>query len=81
MAKEMVAMKWTREKPTVPGWYWYREPRRVGTDEDPQWLDPECVRVRINPGGAFAGFQGSDSEDFVADCHGEWAGPLSPPEE
>lgn len=42
---ERAGLRWSDEKPTVPGWYWYREspihPGHIGTFADkygPRWL-------------------------------------------
>jgi hypothetical protein len=65
-------MTWTTEKPTVPGWYWWRRPygkREIQT----------IIRVKeykFQPGIVFI-YSGRRIED----CRGEWAGPLEPPEE
>lgn len=74
-------MKWTKEKPTAPGWYWYREPWRLGPDEEQQVSvrnvyvarDGELYVASEDPEG--------DADTLVATNDGEWAGPLSPPEE
>ena len=67
-------MNWTTNKPTVPGWYWYRERH---TDR------PLILDVQQLPGGklAFLANLNRLGEDYVyiEDLNGEWAGPLSPP--
>lgn len=65
-------MKWTTEKPTAPGWYWYRS------------IVCEVTRytrvVEVFPNGKV-----SDGSlfpmDHVDKFNGEWAGPIPEPEE
>lgn len=67
---------WTTEKPTEPGWYWFR----FGPIDKPVMF---WISVR-------AGIQGGElwvrhalpliSEKPVSDYDGQWAGPLEPPE-
>lgn len=65
--------KWTTEKPTSPGWYWYRK-------------DPPAAPTLIYCGAAwdhlvdFAGL--AEPVTFMTDhlMEGEWAGPLESPE-
>lgn len=60
---------WTKEPPTVPGWYWYRP-----QPGNPAWL----VELWQNAKGLM--YAEADRE-FTPVCsmHGEWAGPLEPP--
>lgn len=58
-------MKWTSEKPSVPGWYWWRD---------------NIVRVvyigEYPPGNLYImGYHN------LRVAKGEWAGPLTEPEE
>lgn len=65
-------MKWTWEKPTTPGWYWYRS------------IVCETTMytrvVEVFPNGKV-----SDGlllpMDQIATRQGEWAGPIPEPEE
>lgn len=65
----MSIYRWTVEKPSQAGWYWFRgeagetEPFIVLVDEAGQFQWPD---------GAF---------QEVALAHGEWAGPIEEPEE
>lgn len=62
------AMTWTTEKPTKPGWYWWRRGtwmfiRTVHADDDGQcWADGYTV-------------------EQLCEHDGEWAGPIAPPME
>jgi hypothetical protein len=59
---------WTREKPTVPGWYWWR--RRVGHKAFVVYLEEHD--------GAMMEY--SQGRYFTLE-NGEWAGPLAEPKE
>jgi hypothetical protein len=56
-------MTWTTEKPTVPGWYWYREIEG----------EPEILAIYKDNGQLL--ISGIGLQEFP----GEWAGPLKPP--
>jgi hypothetical protein len=70
------ALSWTTEKPSKPGWYWFR----FGPIDEPVMF---CIFVR-------AGTRGGElwvrhvlpliSEKPVSYYDGQWAGPLEPPE-
>lgn len=63
------AMTWTRDKPVRAGWYWYRHMPLI---------DPEMVLIRH--GDCFVEMV-SMVEVLPLDLvHGEWAGPLEPPQ-
>lgn len=57
-------MKWTKERPTVEGWYWYRDDNRAA----------QIVGV-----GKRAGFMDGKVVE-LDELSGEWAGPIPPPE-
>ena len=59
-------MTWTIEKPTRPGWYWYRK-----DEKDIQLL----VDVRKIEEHLTAAWPNSLTE-FIDSMPGEWAGPL-----
>ena len=59
-------MTWTIEKPTRPGWYWYRK------DENGNQL---LVDVRNIEAQLTAEWPNGLSE-FIASMPGEWSGPL-----
>lgn len=60
-------MKWTKEKPTVPGWYWKRE---ITWDH----LNSSIVYIRLYAGKLCI-------ENWQIPDDAEWAGPLSEPKE
>lgn len=84
-------LKWTKDKPTVPGWYWCR--RDDDTERSPAgW---QAV-VFVQPASAVSGFSGYKGlvctwivdevfaqtitdEEWQPECW--WAGPLVRPEE
>jgi len=60
-------MQWTRDPPTVPGWYWMRE---VAADVEIVWIDSNMM----------VWVQGVDDNEPVSEHAGvEWCGPLTPP--
>jgi hypothetical protein len=62
-------MTWTSEKPTVPGWYWYRDnavPSRI-------------VEVSTRSGGALWVTRMQRNGCFVDRLYGQWSGPIEPP--
>ncbi len=70
-------MTWTTTKPTVPGWYWWREPEH--NDNEPEighvFKDDLTAELRVlwTTDCPFA--------DLVKEYDGQWAGPLEPPAE
>lgn len=64
-------MKWTREMPTQPGWYWFRF---VGPTEE-----PTVVNVTVMQGQLLV-YDARD-QDWMAIDEGEWAGPIPEPED
>jgi hypothetical protein len=61
-------MKWTTDRPTKPGWYWYR-PKGGKTRHILQ------VRGDLTVHGI------NTYADHVDECDGKWQGPLVPHEE
>ncbi len=70
-------MTWTTQKPTVPGWYWYRE----------DGIGPEVMDVDYRAIGETDAeaqvlvAQNANEYDVVENMIGEWAGPIDLPEE
>lgn len=65
--------RWTRSKPTEPGWYWWRDhvhgiPTMIEVEGDGSDVEPLIVR-----------WDCADDEP-VEQMDGEWQGPLSPNE-
>ena len=69
-------MKWTSEKPTKPGWYWYMEFGRSYVLRLYEVQLPELA-TPSKPLYAASGYFGG----AVDDMHGQWAGPLEEPQE
>lgn len=67
--------KWLTEKPTQPGWYWYRA---YPVDK------AYCIEVAIgdqDDGALILRDDFSDYESrYIRDINGQWAGPIEPPE-
>lgn len=64
--------RWTKRKPTEPGWYWHRDLTRPYEDE----REPYLVKVREYGGRLCVG----NCELSGPPYHGEWQGPLTPNE-
>lgn len=64
-------MRWSKSKPKKPGWYWYRSERGFVWIENIDLVKGELCTVSMKDGSTYR-LRGYD---------GEWAGPLSPPEE
>ena len=68
---------WTTEKPTKPGWYWYR-------DKD---IPTQPVYVYNAVGGLFVELWNGEIRSFESrsgrwkSMSGQWAGPIREPEE
>ncbi len=62
--------RWTREQPTVEGWYWYKDQK---TPEQP-------VFVYQTTNGSLCELWRGDLQD-LDNLRGEWAGPIPEPEE
>lgn len=69
-------MTWTTTKPTVPGWYWWRDP------EDLEDAGNSIVMIsNINNRLKAMFIDGWSLELDKIMGEYEWAGPLEPPEE
>lgn len=69
------ALVWTKERPTVPGWYWY-------TQSD--FSRPRIVQLMyrgLDTDRLTASFAGNEEDEWVEDMVGRWAGPIPMPEE
>ena len=62
-------MIWTSEKPTRPGWYWWRSPMYA----------PSPQRIELN--GPDEPYCATMEEDNLDELGGEWAGPILEPDE
>ena len=65
----MSAYRWSHNKPTRPGWYWFRG---LAHEADP-------LIVLVDQAGEFQWPDGGFQEVSLA--HGEWAGPIEEPKE
>ena len=66
---------WTKEPPTVPGWYWY-------TQSD--FSRPRIVQIMyrgLDTDRLVVSFAGNEENEWVEDMVGWWAGPILIPEE
>jgi len=62
-------LKWTREKPTKDGWYWWR----TGGDCNLRGIVSVCIETDIM---VLAG-----NYKYLSQTTGEWAGPIPVPED
>lgn len=67
-------LKWTHEKPTEPGWWWWRNVKAKHED------DREAIiyKVRDYAGKLAIGNCEIDGSSYV---QGQWSGPIPPPGE
>ena len=68
-------MTWTLQKPTMSGWYWFREPGLNLDKPMPAWVYQSGQTFYVKLCGAHEDFK----ERRVSDLEGEWAGPITPP--
>lgn len=77
-------MKWTNDRPTTSGWYWYRGKY----DAAGRAVPPPPVVTHVSMEGSRSGY--GDKEPFawqpfmdydspLKDFTGKWAGPIDPP--
>jgi hypothetical protein len=65
----MPTYRWSHNKPTRPGWYWFRGPAH----------EADAFIVLVDQTGEFQWPDGGFQEVSLA--NGEWAGPIDEPEE
>ena len=67
-------LMWTKEPPTVPGWYWYQR----------YFSRPRIVQIMyrgLDTDRLTASFAGNEEDEWVEDMVGRWTGPIPMPEE
>lgn len=78
---ESCLLQWTSDKPTKPGWYWYREKSGdvyiVQVEEDNDWIGPGDLDYERFLMAKFIEAEFGERVDRMSG--GEWAGPLEPP--
>lgn len=68
--------RWSKERPTEPGWYWFRFPSNS--------VDPEVFKIHHGEDGleVVGPFSETPLDEWMEDCDGgEWQGPITPNEE
>ncbi len=67
---------WSTDKPTTPGWYWYRESGMNLGEPMRAWVfdSDHMFHAHLMP------VQGEPVEKELTRCPGEWAGPIEPPQ-
>jgi hypothetical protein len=72
---EMIDPEWTTEKPSKPGWYWYRSKRdRLQIIELIEWNN-ELRAIGVSQGM----YSHLEAHRVPYGPEAEWAGPLEPP--
>ena len=66
--------QWTTEKPSGPGWYWWRE--RYNFEAVPEMAEVYSLRDKLR-----VKFHSRKLYLFVDKADGEWQGPIVPEEE
>lgn len=64
-------MKWTDERPTKPGWYWWRSDTRT--------LMVVCY-VEMSERDGCVSFAYGERYRLLSEMKGQWAGPIMEPE-
>jgi hypothetical protein len=76
-------MKWTEEKPTQEGVYWFRG--LIGDAATSKVHDfasePTVVKIHDNGSALYAKIPGEDWWPLIDTANGLWAGPIEPPKE
>ena len=67
-------MKWIKEKPTKPGWYWWHI--KSGFIPDMVYVTKTVGKDRM-----IILYPHSDKVLYADECGGEWSGPILEPEE
>lgn len=70
LAKKGCFLKWTKDKPTAPGFYWMRNEQAVSVVE--VWKGPRGELVVLYPGDEV-------EKGFLEIPDAEWAGPIPEP--
>lgn len=71
-------LRWSKEPPTMPGWYWWKE----GRNEESMIVHVFIVAHISGEKFLCAQFAGEgDIVHRIDKIDGEWAGPISEPEE
>jgi hypothetical protein len=68
-------MKWTTDKPTKPGWYWYK-----GEDPDIEHADGIAIVEVIKEEDRLVCRHSNDDNEWIEYSQAQWAGPLKAPE-
>lgn len=72
-------LKWTREKPTEPGWYWWRFEKNIVPHM--VYVVHESTMRPVQTDRMLILYPNSKKELDVETRGGEWAGPIPEPEE
>lgn len=68
------AMRWTKEPPTKPGWYWWREAPRERTYVVEVFYGEQHINMQL----ICVRYAGTDDKvHYIVEFDGEWAGPIS----
>jgi len=67
-------MNWTTDKPTKPGWYWYK-----GEDHDMFHADGIAIVEVIKEEDWLVCRHSNSDNEWIEDSQAQWAGPLEMP--
>jgi hypothetical protein len=66
--------QWTDEKPTIDGYYWYKEQKYDWVTKDMNYYHPKIVQV-VSAGKTMLAYH-MGHRRFTEDMNGKWIGPL-----
>jgi len=67
-------MNWTTDKPTKPGWYWYKK-----EDHDMFHADGIAIVEVIKEEDWLVCRHSNSDNEWIEDSQAQWAGPLETP--
>lgn len=76
-------LKWTTEKPTQPGFYWYRDKTcKLIREQEPQVVHVESPEMIYMAGDDMTYCLPGHITECAVELSrvGQWAGPIAPPE-
>jgi hypothetical protein len=78
-----VSLRWSQDRPTEPGWYWYEDDEYGPAPVEVEWTG--FIHFIHNPGARQLEVTTACGEDYywptgpLENLNGKWAGPFSPP--
>jgi hypothetical protein len=79
--ERLVKLRWSKERPTVPGWYWYEDDEYGPAPVEVTWTGfintPNARQLEITTA---CGEEYYWPTEPVENLYGKWAGPFCEPE-